>query len=227
MILFNWGPKGTPLRPRCYSPNWEFLLKTSNHIQMRNSQALTLVTRFYPNTSLCKTYSFLFIWINKFFNFSTKEENNLLNISHILPSPLTFPSDLYSISYHDRNTGNKVCLGLYTYITKVVSPSRHPCYQFCIEDIREAYSKHTWDIYICISRFIYFRLAEFEETNDVLQYSTIIKHRLFLFWEEGVWVNISTLTTTYLVHLRLNSEVRRVSVVNLVTVNTMSVTHLL
>lgn len=103
------------------------------------------------------------------------------------PSPLTFDS----CSYHDRNTGNKVCLGLYTYITKVVCSSRNPCYQFCIEDIRKSYKIHTWDIYICASRFIYFRLAQFEETNGVLHYRTIIKHSLFLSWEERVWVNVS------------------------------------
>lgn len=175
---------------------------------------------------LCKTYSFsLFIWINKCLNFSTNEADNLSNISHILPSPLTFDS----CSYHDRNTGNKVCLGLYTYITKVVCSSRNPCYQFWIKDIRKSYSIsiHTWDIYICASRFIYFRLAQFEETNGVLHYRTIIKQSLSCFEKSVYEWMFHTHTTTYLVHLGVNSEVRLVSVVNLFSVNTMSVTHLL
>lgn len=136
---------------------------------------------------LCKTYSFsLFIWINECLNFSTNEADNLLNISHILPPPLTFDS----CSYHDRNTGNKVCLELYTYITKVVCSSRNPCYQFWKKGHKKIIQyKYTYLRYLHICQQVY--IAQFEETNGVLHYRTIIKQSLFLFWEKCVWVNVS------------------------------------
>lgn len=138
---------------------------------------------------LCKTYSFsLFIWINKCLNLSTNEANNLSNISHILPSPLTFTSDLWFLflpwKKHRKQSmfrtvylHNQSCVLLEEPLLPVL--------------YRGHKKIHTWDIYICASRFIYFRLAQFEETNGVLHYRTIIKHSLFLSWEEHVWVNVS------------------------------------
>lgn len=145
----------------------------------------------YQNTSL-QNIQLVFVYLNKYMFQLTQMKwiTSRTFLTFFLPpwpSPLAFDS----WSYHDRNTGNKVCLGMYTYITKVVCSSRNPCYQFCIKDIRKSYSIPSQDIYIYASRFIYFRQAEFEETNYVLQYITIIKHSLFLSWEECVWVNVS------------------------------------